>query len=104
MNITILTPSEEVFRGAIVSVKVPGTMGEFQVLKNHASIVSSLEKGPVTLVTDGGQYQYYDEETGTIKQGSDAGKTISYNIEGGFMEVLNNQVSLLVRGLKVRKN
>lgn len=104
MNITILTPDKEIFKGPIVSVKVPGTMGEFQVMKNHAPIVSSLEKGVVTIVTNGGQYQFYDEETGTIKEGAESGKTMKFIIEGGFIEVLNNDISLLVRGLKNGKD
>ena len=100
MNISILTPDKEVFHGVVISVKVPGTMGEFQVLKNHAPIVSSLEKGIVTLVTNGGSYKFYDEESGTIKEGSESGKTLKFNIGGGFIEVLNNEISLLVRGVK----
>jgi F-type H+-transporting ATPase subunit epsilon len=100
MNITILTPDKEVFHGAVVSVKVPGTSGQFQVLKNHAPIVSSLEKGIVTVVTDGGEYRYYDVDTSTIKTESQAGKSITFNIGGGFIEVLNNNISLLVRGVK----
>ncbi|MCB0521600.1 MAG: F0F1 ATP synthase subunit epsilon [Lewinellaceae bacterium] len=100
MNITILTPDKEIFHGKIVSVKVPGTLGQFQVLKNHAPIVSSLEAGEVSLVTDGGSYRYYDEESGTIKNDSLSGKKISFIIGGGFIEVLNNEVSLLVRAKK----
>jgi F-type H+-transporting ATPase subunit epsilon len=100
MNISILTPDKEVFHGPIVSVKVPGSIGEFQVLKNHAPIVSSLEKGVVTLVTNGGAYKFYDEESGTIKEGHESGKTIKFDIGGGFIEVLNNEISLLVRGVK----
>jgi F-type H+-transporting ATPase subunit epsilon len=100
MNITILTPDKEIFNGAIVSVKVPGTLGEFQVLKNHAPIVSSLSKGTVTLVTNGGPHRFYNEETSTIETNSQPDKTISFQIEGGFIEVLNNEISLLARGLK----
>lgn len=47
MNIAVLTPDREIFQGVITSVKVPGVKGEFQVLKNHAPIVSALEKGNV---------------------------------------------------------
>ncbi|HHM20852.1 MAG TPA: F0F1 ATP synthase subunit epsilon [Bacteroidetes bacterium] len=97
MNITILTPEKEIFHGAIVSVKVPGTVGQFQVLKGHAPIVSSLQEGKVTLVTDGGLYRFYDEESGTIKEESKPGKTINYSIQGGFIEVLNDEISLLIR-------
>jgi len=100
MNISILTPDKEIFQGTVISVKVPGTSGEFQVFKNHAPIVSSLENGVITLVTSGGAYKYFDEEAGTIKEGAESGKTIKFNIGGGFIEVLNNEISLLVRGVK----
>ena len=100
MNITILTPDKEIFHGAVVSVKVPGSLGEFQVLKNHAPIVSSLEKGTVTLVTAGGEHRFYDEATSTIVTGTQQGTTLTFQIGGGFIEVLNNEVSLLARGLK----
>jgi F-type H+-transporting ATPase subunit epsilon len=100
LNISILTPEREIFHGAIVSVTLPGTKGKFQVLVNHAPIVSSLEKGKVQLVTDGGEYSFFNEETGSIEVSSKAGETIKFQIEGGFVEVLNNQISLLVRGVK----
>ncbi len=100
MNITILTPDREIFNGSVVLVKVPGTLGEFQVLKNHAPIVSSLGKGTVTLVTDGGEYRFYDSETSTIQTETQKGKTLTFEIGGGFIEVLNNEVSLLARGVK----
>ncbi len=100
MNITILTPDKEIFSGAVVSVKVPGTLGEFQVLKNHAPIVSSLGKGTVTLVTDGGEYRFYDAEASSIVTESQKGKTLTFQIGGGFIEVLKNEVSLLARGVK----
>ncbi len=101
MNISVLTPDKEIFHGSILSVKVPGSMGQFQVLKNHAPIVSSLEKGKVYIVTAGGEYRFYDEDSGTIQTGTEAGKKLNFNIAGGFIEVLNNEVSLLVRGAKI---
>jgi F-type H+-transporting ATPase subunit epsilon len=100
MNITILTPDKEIFQGAIVSVKVPGASGEFQVLRNHAPLVSSLNKGTVTLVTDGGEYRFYNTDTSTIQTETQKGKTLTFQIGGGFIEVLNNEISLLARGLK----
>ena len=100
MNITILTPDKEIFQGAITSVKVPGTLGQFQVLKGHAPIVSSLGNGEVVLVTDGGEYKYFDLNSGTIKDGSQKGQEINYKISGGFIEVLNNEISLLIRGVQ----
>ena len=80
MNITILTPDQEVFEGKINSVKVPGVSGQFEVLENHAPIVSALEKGAVRVVQADG-------------------KTLTFQIERGFIEVLDNNVSLLVQGV-----
>ena len=100
MQITVLTPDNKIFEGEVVSVKVPGTMGQFQILKNHAPIVSSLESGQVEIVTADGTAKYYDEESGTIKESNERGKKINYSITGGFIEVLNNNISLLIQSLK----
>ncbi len=81
MNITILTPEEEVFQGPVTSVKVPGVSGEFEVLINHAPIVSALSKGKVRIIKKGGDQ-------------------MSFLIEQGFIEVLNNEVALLVQGVQ----
>jgi F-type H+-transporting ATPase subunit epsilon len=100
MNIIVLTPDKEIFRGEINSVKVPGTKGQFQVLKNHAPIVSSLDEGKISIVTAGGAYRYFDEESGSIKEGSEAGRVVTLYASGGFIEVLNNEISLLLTGVK----
>lgn len=81
MNITILTPESAIFQGPITSVKVPGTKGQFQVLKNHAPIVSSLEAGKVVVKKEDGS-------------------ELSFGIEKGFIEVINNEISLLVQGVQ----
>jgi len=100
LNISVLTPDKEIFHGNIKSVKVPGTLGQFQVLNNHAPIVSSLEEGVVYIVTAGSEYRYFDEESNTIKVGNETGRTITFKTSGGFIEVLNNEVSLLVKGVR----
>jgi F-type H+-transporting ATPase subunit epsilon len=100
MNLTILTPEKEIFRGEVTSVKVPGTMGEFQVLPNHAPIVSSLETGAVELITAKGSHRFFDEESGSIKTAEEPDKKMVFRISGGFIEVLKNEISLLVRGTK----
>lgn len=99
MNITVLTPTRKIFEGAVKSVKVPGSMGQFQILNNHAPIVSSLDAGTVEIVTSDGPHQYFDNESGTIQEGLGAGKKIKYQITGGFVEVLNNEVSLLIQSI-----
>ena len=80
MNLVILSPDKEIYTGAVKSVQVPGSSGKFQLLENHAAIVSSLEKGAVNVVTSGGEKK-------------------TWLIEGGFVEMLNNEVSLLVSGV-----
>lgn len=84
MNIIVLTPEKELFKGSINSVKVPGMNGQFEVLKGHSAIVSSLRKGEVRI---------YD----------DANNTIKINIEKGFIEVLNNEISLLIQGATMQE-
>ncbi|GLR17954.1 ATP synthase F1 subunit epsilon [Portibacter lacus] len=81
MNLTVLTPGKEVYNGAVASVKVPGTSGEFEVRKGHAAIVSSLKEGNVKIKA----------EDGTL---------VSFSIANGFIEVLRDEVSILVQGYK----
>lgn len=100
MNITVLTPDKEIFKGSITSVKVPGTQGEFQILNNHAPIVSSLENGKITIVTGRGEYRYYDNEKGQIETNQEPGRSLEFTINGGFVEVLQDEVSLLVTGIE----
>ena len=80
MKLLILTPDKQVFDGDITSVKVPGTSGQFEVLNGHAPIVSSLEEGVVRVIETGGSRK-------------------EFNIEKGFIEVINNEVAILAQGL-----
>lgn len=80
MNLVILSPEKEIFSGEVKSVKVPGSAGQFEILKNHAPIVSSLAKGEVRVLKGNGE-------------------KMTFNVEGGFVEMLNNEVSLLVSGV-----
>ena len=81
MNLTILSPDKEIFTGAVKSVKVPGANGSFEMLENHAPIVSALEKGEVRIIKENGEKD-------------------TFRIQGGFVEMLNNEVSLLVSGVE----
>ena len=58
MRIRILTPSELLFEGEAESVTLPGTVGSFSVLNNHAPIISSLESGKVVVRTHEGSQDY----------------------------------------------
>ena len=100
MDLTDLTPDKEVFLGPIKSVKVPGSSGQFQVLNNHAPIVSSLEEGDIFIVTGEEEFRLFNDESKGLEAMKEAGKTISFHVSGGFIEVLNNKVSLLVSGVR----
>lgn len=79
MQLTILTPDQPVFDGAVTAVTVPGTLGSFQILKDHAPIISTLEDGKV------------------IVQSSNEEKT--FVIKGGVVEVSNNNIILLAEAI-----
>lgn len=80
LKLIVLTPEEEYFQGNVKSVKVPGVNGQFEVLANHAALLSALNKGKVRIIREDGQKE-------------------SFEIESGFIEVLRNEVALLVRGI-----
>jgi len=76
MKIEIITPDKKIYDGEIKSVRVPGKKGSFQVLKDHAPIISTLDRGPVRMV---------DQDNNEI----------IYNISGGVIEVKANKIILL---------
>ena len=77
LKLKIVSPERIEFEGDVESVLVPGTLGQFQILVNHAPIISSLEKGKVV----------YDLPSGEKKE---------LSIIGGFVEVQKNVVSVCV--------
>jgi F-type H+-transporting ATPase subunit epsilon len=81
MKLEILTPDKKVYEGEIRSVTVPGTMGSFEVLKDHAPIISTLEDGQVI-----------------IRKDNTSDETI--HIKGGVIEVLNNSIMVLAEGIQ----
>jgi F-type H+-transporting ATPase subunit epsilon len=76
MFLDIITPDKKVFSGDVSSITVPGTKGIFQVLNNHAPIISTLSKGVVKYKTIEGE------------------KTVIIN--SGVIEVLKNKIILLL--------
>jgi F-type H+-transporting ATPase subunit epsilon len=76
IEIDIITPDTTVFKGEANMVKLPGMSGSFGVLKNHAPIISALEKG-VVLVRDTNNTDH------------------NFEIKGGVVEVLNNKIIVL---------
>ncbi len=81
MKIEIITPDKKVYEGDIKSVRVPGKKGSFQVLKDHAPIISTLEQGRVVMVEMEGEEK-------------------SYEISSGVIEVKANKIILLADSVK----
>lgn len=81
MQLDILTPEHKVFSGKVYGVQLPGIEGSFEILENHAPMIASLGKGKMKILKD---------------------KTSSemFEISGGFAEVLNNKVSVLIEDAK----
>ena len=80
MHLEILTPGKKVFSGEIKLVQVPGSGGSFEVMENHATIISTLDKGIVKVITN-------DDQT---KQ---------FSIDSGVIQVIKNEVIVLAETL-----
>jgi len=66
LNLEIITPEKPIFRDQIDAVTIPGTQGSFQILKNHAPIISSFEIG-VIKVRKSDLETYYATSGGTVE-------------------------------------
>lgn len=81
MELEILTPERKLFTGQVYGIQLPGIIGSFEVLEKHAPLVSALGNGKIKVLND--------------KSGNNV---TNYQIKGGFVEVLNNKVVVLVEG------
>jgi len=79
MTLEILTPEQAVFSGEVYGVQLPGISGLFEVLDKHAPLVSALKAGNLKILKD-------------------KSNSVSYTIQSGFVEVLNNKTTVLVEG------
>lgn len=80
MYLEILTPEKKIFEGDVTIATFPGADGSFQIMDNHAPLISLLKEGTV---------EYKSKE---------ASKNVA--ITGGVVEVLNNKIILLADGVK----
>lgn len=90
MYLEIVSPEATLFAGEVTSVTVPGINGEFQMLKDHAPIVSLLQNGNVQIEGDVVLEKIYDSK---FSKSSD-GKTI-LSILSGTIEMKDNKVIIL---------
>jgi F-type H+-transporting ATPase subunit epsilon len=77
LELKIVSPEKIEYDGDVVSVLVPGSQGQFEILNDHAPIISTLDKG-------------------TVEYGLPNGEKVQLEILGGFVEVQQNVVSLCV--------
>ena len=89
MYLEIVSPEATLFAGEVTSVIVPGINGEFQMLKDHAPIVSLLQAGDVRIE---GNVQIDEEHADTFTSAD--GKTI-LSITSGTIEMKDNKVIIL---------
>ena len=76
MTLDIITPIKTIYSGEVQLVQVPGTKGAFQILKNHAPIISTLKKGEIRVV-----------DTNNLDT--------SFDISSGIVEVSKNVITIL---------
>jgi F-type H+-transporting ATPase subunit epsilon len=79
MQLEIITPEKKVFEGEVSEIMVPGSHGRFQMLENHASIISTLVNGTVKIKTTSGIQ--------------------TFDMKGGVVELLNNKVIILAESI-----
>ena len=78
MHLEILTPDKKVFSGEVTSVNLPGSGGYFEVLTNHAPLISTLDKGKIKI---------------------NGGSSDDISVDGGVVEVLNDKIIVLAESL-----
>ncbi len=79
MTLEILTPEKKIYSGEVYGVLLPGIDGLFEILNRHAPLVSALGKGKLKILKSKTDFEHYA-------------------IQSGFVEVLNNKVTVLVEG------
>lgn len=89
MILEIVTPEQTLFSGTVESVSVPGISGQFQMLDNHAPVVSLLVKGAVKIF---GKVEL-DESVASLFTKEDG--TTNFHITGGVIEMKDNKAIVL---------
>lgn len=75
MNVEILSPEAQIYKGEASYVGLPGTDGSLGILKDHAPLITTLHAGEVVLKTPDGEQRFA--------------------VKGGSVEVLNNRITIL---------
>ncbi|NLM92303.1 MAG: hypothetical protein GX168_05105 [Bacteroidales bacterium] len=76
MTLEVISPEKVLYKGSVVLVQLPGAMGSFEIMYNHAPLMAILEKGSLKVI---------DEERNKL----------NIDIEGGVVEVRNNLIKVI---------
>jgi F-type H+-transporting ATPase subunit epsilon len=67
MYLEIITPDKKVFEGEVKLIKLPGSKGAFEILKNHAPLLSTLEKGTIKIMDANNKEHLFEVDGGVIE-------------------------------------
>ncbi len=92
MILEIVSPEAKLFSGVVTSVTLPGVDGSFQILNNHAPIVSILEKGTIKIAAP--KFDFSKEVASKFTKVNE--QTYTLEITSGTIEMKDNKVIVLV--------
>jgi len=95
MYLEIVTPEAILFSSEVDSVVVPGVNGEFQMLNNHAPVVSILNEGRVKVHVHTQEHLVFDDLHGSIERLPEDDRVLTLKIKSGTIEMKDNKVIIL---------
>ena len=76
MQLEIISPEKTMYEGSAKLVQLPGSNGSFEIMDNHAPIISTLKKGKIKIISENNQTEFID-------------------INGGVIEMMKNKIIIL---------
>lgn len=95
MYLEIVSPEATLFSSEVDSVVVPGVDGEFEMLKDHAPIVSILKEGTIRVNTHTQSHLVFDELHADVVPHNDDKKVLTVKINSGTIEMKDNKLIIL---------
>ncbi|WP_111682394.1 F0F1 ATP synthase subunit epsilon [Winogradskyella tangerina] len=95
MYLEIVSPEATLFSSEVDSVVVPGVSGEFEMLKDHAPIVSILKEGTIRVKTHSQSHLEFDELHAAVVPHNDDNKVLTVKINSGTIEMKDNKLIIL---------
>ena len=95
MFLEIVTPEAILFSSEVDALSVPGVNGEFQMLNNHAPVVSNLKEGTVKIHIHSQQHLELDDLNGLLVPHIDDDKILTLEINSGTLELNDNKAIIL---------